>query len=117
MDRQEQIQALAAVFYSHTTCFLWELGTPEKDTDNVSKYLQKVIIEQACKDGYHYVDFLGSYSKGLAEHKKRYGVEQTPMVEYQKRYSTMRYILEVAPPALKYLVSNPKYLWSRLTHR
>jgi hypothetical protein len=117
LDDKERIQALAAVFYSPATCYFWELGTPEKDTDNISKYLHKVMIEHACNEGCRYVDFLGAYSQGLAEHKKRYGAQQTPMVEYQKRYSTMRYILEAAPPALKYLVTNPKYLWSRLTHR
>ncbi len=117
LDNKEQAQALMAVFYSTSTCYLWEIGTPAKGTDNINRYLHKVVIEQACNEGYRYVNFLGAYSAGLADHKKRYGAQQTPMVEYQKRYSTFRYVLEVGPYAFRHLLSNPGYLLRKLSYR
>lgn len=103
--------ALLSCIYTPSTCYLWEIGTPGKETGDVNKYCYKKAIQDACNEGYKYVDFLGSYTTGLSSLKKRFGTQQTPIMVYEKRYSAPRVLLRYGPLVIKYIFQDRKYIW------
>jgi hypothetical protein len=108
---QGQPVAMLACIYTPSTCYLWEIGTYKRETDDINKYCYKVAIENACQEGYRFADFLGAYTQGLSNLKKRYGTKQTPIMVYEKRYSRPRVLAQYIPAFLEHLLFRPKYLW------
>jgi hypothetical protein len=107
----DQPTALLACIYTPTTCYLWEVGTLGKETDDVNKYCYKMAIEDACNRGYQFVDFLGAYTVGLSNLKKRFGTQQTPIIVYEKRYSKSRVLSQYVPVMVKHILFDQKYIW------
>jgi hypothetical protein len=103
--------AILSCIYTPSTCYLWGIGTYTKDTNDINKYCYKVAIQDACNEGYLFVDFLGAFTAGLSNLKKRFGTKQTPMMEYEKTYSLLRVLLQRLPTMDKLILFNPKYLW------
>jgi hypothetical protein len=108
---QDQPLVLLACIYTPTTCYLWEVGTQGKETDDINKYCYRVAIEDACTKGYQFADFLGAYTAGLSNLKKRYGTQQTPIIVYEKRYSKFRVLMQYVPVMVKHLLFDQKYIW------
>jgi hypothetical protein len=108
----DQPVAYLSCIYTRSTCYLWEIGTYTRDTDDVNKYCYKVAIEDACNSGYQFVDFLGAYTKGLSDLKKRFGTQQTPIIMYEKRYAKGRVLTHYVPEMAKMAVFRQKYLWA-----
>jgi hypothetical protein len=100
-------------FYTPSTCTLWQVGSYTKDTSDVNKYVYRIAIEDACDSGCKYVSFGESHTVGLARLKDRFRATRIPVNEYEKRYSTIKTILEWAPFALHHAVHDPIYLWEK----
>jgi hypothetical protein len=106
--------------YTPSTSTLWEIGSYDKDTNNVSKYCYKAIIEDACVSGYQYMHLGGSYTEGLAQFKDWFKAVRIPIIEYEKRYSAFRKLMERFFNAgeLTFFVADrvrhdPTYLWDK----
>ncbi len=106
LDHDQPI-ALLACFYTPATCYLWEIGTPAKEMNDVNKYCYRVAIEHACSNGYRYVDFLAAHNEGLNAQKKRFGTVQTPILEYEKTYSAFRLFLQNGQRVIRQVLNNP----------
>jgi hypothetical protein len=116
--------ALLACFYTPTTCYLWEIGTPAKEVNDINKYCCRVAIEHACNSGYAYVDFLGAYTEGLSNQKKRFGTVQTPVLEYEKTYSAFRLYIQKGHYLVRQVFHNPgeirkifSAVWKKVSRR
>lgn len=117
--------------YTSSTCFLWEVGSYAKDTNNVNTYCYKVAIEDACKSGYRYVHFGRSYTESLAKFKDHYKALRVPVIEYEKTYSSIRKSIEKAQGAIEltlfvtdrvlhdatYLWDKRNAMWGKIVHR
>jgi hypothetical protein len=117
--------------YTNTTCFLWEIGSYTKDTNNVNTYCYKTVIEDACNSGYRYVHFGRSYAEGLARYKDVYKGTRMPVIEYEIKYSSIRKLIEKAQGMMgltlfgmvrtlhdgTYLWGKRNVIWSKLFHR
>jgi hypothetical protein len=106
--------------YTLSTCFLWEMGSYDKGTNNVNTYCYKMAIEDACNSGYKYIHFGRSYTEGLANFKDLYKAVRVPIIEYEKKYSSIRKLLEKAQGVMVLtlfvtgrVIHDHNYLWDK----
>ena len=107
----DQPIAILSCIYTPSTCYLWQIGTYSRDVDNVNKYCFKTAIEDACNQGYQFVDFLASYTSGLSTFKKRFGAKQTPIMVYEKRYSIPSVLCQYASSRVNLILFNLRYVY------
>lgn len=109
--------------YTLSTCYLTGIGSYSKDTNDANKLCYKVAIEDACNNGYQFVNFGYSYTEGLAKLKDRFKFTRIPIRIYEKRYSVPRVFLELTPALVKSYLQDPgqlrknsKVILERITH-
>ena len=98
-------------FYYSSRCFLWELGSYAKDTDNANLLMFKEIFQDACNAGYKYIEFGWTGTPGLAFFKGQFKGTRVPFRTYEKRYSIFRLIIEFVTIAMTRTWNNKAYLW------
>jgi hypothetical protein len=98
--------------YTPSTCYISQIGSNTKGTDDINKYTFKVAIEDACNSGYRFVDFGETREPGLANMKERFHGTRVPILFYEKRYSFTRSAMELFPSFMKLVFSNKRYLWA-----
>lgn len=110
-------------YYSASTCFLWEIGSYEKDSADANKLCYKAAIEDACNAGYRYADLSTANTTGLATVKQRFRGTRVPFRTYEKRYSILRTLVELILLVISkswydktYLWKKRKRLWDRIIH-
>lgn len=120
LDDQPVVTLLC--YYNAYTCRLAKIGSYSKDTEDADKLCYVAAIEDACNEGYKYADLTVATTPGLAAFKERFKGIRVPYRIYDKRYSFPRYLIEMAPVALKriqrdrtYFWRNRHKLWSRIT--
>jgi hypothetical protein len=98
--------------YTPLTCFCALLGSYERDSGGASKLCFKIAIEEACNDGYKYVNFGMSDDENTALYKERFKQPiKLPMGTYGKKYSPFRYRLYQACELFDELRKDKMYLW------
>lgn len=78
--------------------------------NNVNRLLLCEAIRDACKNGYQYFEFGTTGTPSLAAWKEHFKGIKVPMRIYEKRYSTLRTIIEKVPLLVKYAWNNKREL-------
>ena len=99
--------------YTPSTCYLLHLVSFTKFNNDIEKYVCKVAIEDACNSGYRYIDFGTSSEPGSASQKEMFRGTRILHRNYEKRYSIIRYLFELIPLSITYVLSNKKCLWAK----
>jgi hypothetical protein len=102
--------------YTASICQLEAIGSYSKDTDNANKLCYKAAIEQACNAGYKYVDFGATYTSSLGIIKERFGATRFPILRYEKRYSFLKTMIELAPVMVSELWRKRTQIWTDRRH-
>jgi hypothetical protein len=110
MDKNTPVVILSC-HYTPSTCYLWQVGSYTKGTDDINKYTYKAAIEDACNSGYRFVDLGITSEPGLVKMKERFGGTRIPLRVCEKRYSVPRSIMELAPRLIANVLHNKNYLW------
>jgi hypothetical protein len=98
-------------YYHASTCRLAKIGSHTKNTEDADKLCYATAIEDACNTGYKYADLTVATTPGLAAFKERFKGTRIPYRIYDKRYSFPRYLIEMAPEALRRIRHDKKYFW------
>jgi hypothetical protein len=102
--------------YTPSICQLEGIGTYSKDTQDANKLCYKTAIEQACNAGYRFVDFGSSETASLARLKERFGFTRLPILQYEKRYSRARTLIEFSPVMVGELWRKRTQIWTNRRH-
>ena len=105
---------VASVCYYHvSTCFLAEIGSYSKDTEDANLLCYLAAIEDACSTGYKFADLGFTATSGLAYFKEQFKATRIPFRTYEKRYSVPRAIMELGPLVLKNAWQDKAYIWNK----
>lgn len=97
--------------YTPSTCYMIEVGSFTRDIDEINKYCFKAAIEDACDNGFKYVDFGPSPDEGLAIFKDKFKFVRLPIRTYVKIYSLPRTLFESAMVFINISLHSGRYLW------
>jgi len=100
-------------YYTSSTCFLWEVGSHEKDSADANKLCYKVAIEDACNAGYRYADLSTAETTSLASLKQRFKRTRVPFGIYEKRYSILRTLIELLSVVINGAWHDKTYIWKK----
>lgn len=100
-------------FYHSSVCSLWEVGSYVKNIKNANVLCFKKVIEDACNEGYKYVEFGYTGTPGLAIFKSHFHGTRVPLRIYEKRYSLPRIIMEFGSLGLDRTWRDKSYLWKQ----
>jgi hypothetical protein len=98
--------------YTRSTCYLARVGSPQKDMNRANQLCYKAAIEDACNAGLMFADFGYTDTESLAFFKERFRGTRVPVRVYEKRYSTIRTIIEQAPGFVSKAWHDKSYIWS-----
>jgi len=100
-------------YYTASTCFLWEIGSYVKDTGNANILCYKTAIEDACNEGYRFVELGWTETSGLAHFKEQLKGARVPFRMYEKRYSIPRTLVELVFIVVDRAWRDKTYLWKK----
>jgi hypothetical protein len=111
-------------YYNASTCILFRHGSYEKDNQNANALCWATAIEDACNTGYRFADLTAAATPGLVLFKEQFKATRIPFGSYEKRYSSLRYYIEMVLFILQrvwrdktYIWKIPLGLWDRIIHR
>lgn len=100
---EERPVAALLCYYTPSTCYLskmpYRVGVCGPHT---TKLLYYEAINDACDNGYKFVEFGTTWTQSLAHWKELFKGTRIPMKIYEKRYSSTRTIIEKAYTFVKY---------------
>lgn len=100
-------------YYFGSTCFLAEIGSYTRGTEDADKLCYKAAIEDACNAGYRFADLSRAATAGLASFKERFKAKRIPIRRYEKRYSIPRTLAELVPTAFGRIRRDRAFIWKR----
>lgn len=100
-------------FYNSSTCLLSQVGSYEKSTGNANVLCNTRVIEDACNDGYKYVELGFTGTSSLAFFKNQFRGTRVPIRIYEKRYSIIRAFIELGALLLRRIWVDKAYLWKK----
>ncbi len=100
-------------YYTASACFLCEIGSYVKDTENANILCDMAAIEDACNMGYKFVDFYYTATAGLAQFKEQFKGTRVPFRSYEKRYHSLRTLVKLLPLVADRAWHDKTYLWKK----
>ena len=88
----------------------WQLRKKHK---NANVLCNKIVIKDACNEGYKYLEFGYTGTPSLASFKKHFHGTRVPLRIYEKRYSLPRLIMEFGSLGLDRTWRDKSYLWKK----
>jgi len=108
----EPISSLLS-YYTPTICYLSKMPSFEQARKtNTNMFLCNEAIKDACKNGYKYVDFGVTLTPEQTVFKIQFKGVKIPMRIYEKKYSTIKTIIEKTPSTVKWAWTNKIYIWN-----
>jgi len=106
-------EPLAAIlcYYQPSMCYLSKLPSYEKARQyDANTFLASEAIQNACESGYRYCDLGVTLLPAQTRWKEQFKGIKIPLKIYEKRYSTIRTMIEKISPDLQWIFNNKRYI-------
>lgn len=107
-------EPLAAIlcYYQQSICYLSKLPSYEKAREyDTNTLLASEVIQNACESGYRYCDLGMTLHPAQTRWKEQFKGIKIPLKIYEKKYSTIRTMIEKISPDIQWFWNNKQYLW------